>query len=183
MKSLRDFIRGSMTLHHEDVEFRFCPVCGGPLKSVILKDGEPARLVCTQCQFVLYLDPKLVACTVVEMDDRVVLLRRGVQPQKGKWVLPGGYVDRGETVEAAALRETQEECGLKIRINRLLGVYSYPDRLAAVVVYMADYISGTLIADDESLDAGLFGLSEIPWDDLAFQSTFDALRDYCEGRR
>jgi ADP-ribose pyrophosphatase YjhB (NUDIX family) len=129
------------------------------------------------------LDPKLVACTIVEMDGRVVLLRRGTQPQKGKWVLPGGYVDRGEAVEAAALRETQEECGLRVRINRLLGVYSYPERIAAVVVYLADYISGTLIADDESLDAGLFRLNEIPWDHLAFQSTVDALRDYCEGKR
>jgi NADH pyrophosphatase NudC (nudix superfamily) len=54
-------------LQHEDVEFRFCPVCGAPLKSMILKDKEPARLVCTHCQFVFYLDPKLVACTIVEM--------------------------------------------------------------------------------------------------------------------
>ena len=172
-----------MMLQHEDVEFRFCPVCGAPLKSVILKDKEPARLVCTQCQFVFYQDPKLVACAIVEMDGRVVLLRRGIQPQKGKWVIPGGYVDRGEAVEAAALRETQEECGLEIRIKGLLGVYSYPDRLAAVVVYLADYVSGTLMADDESLEAGLFRPDEIPWDDLAFQSTVDALRDYCKGRR
>ncbi|MEJ2723907.1 MAG: NUDIX hydrolase [Deltaproteobacteria bacterium] len=170
-------------MHYEDLEFRFCPVCGGNLKSTILKDKEPARLVCTQCEFVFYLDPKLVACAIVEMDNRVVLLRRGIQPQKGRWVIPGGYVDRGETVEAAALRETREECGVKIRIKRLLGVYSYPGRLAAVVVYLADYVSGTLIADDESEEVRLYRPDEIPWADLAFQSTVDALRDYRESRR
>jgi 8-oxo-dGTP diphosphatase len=170
-------------MQYEDAEFRFCPVCGANLKSMILKDREPARLVCAQCQFIFYLDPKLVACAIVEMDNRIVLLRRGIQPQKGKWVIPGGYVDRGEAVEAAALRETQEECGVKIRIKRLQGVYSYPGRLAAVVVYLADYVSGTLIADDESLEVRLYPPDEIPWSDLAFKSTVDALRDYCEGRK
>jgi 8-oxo-dGTP diphosphatase len=167
---------------HEEVEYRFCPVCGADLKSMTLKDKEPTRLVCSQCRFIFYLDPKLVACAIVEMDNRIVLLRRSIEPQKGKWVIPGGYVDRGEEVEAAALRETEEECGLRIRINHLLGIYSYTGRLAAVAVYVADYVSGSLIAGEEALEARLYSPEEIPWEDLAFQSTEDALRDYCEGR-
>ena len=165
---------------HEEVEFHFCPVCAGELKSVTLKSHEPVRLVCSRCAFVFYLDPKLVACSIVEMNDRIVLLKRGIEPQKGKWVMPGGYVDRGEELRAAAIRETEEECGLKTRIKNLHGVYSYPGRLAVVVVYLAEVLSGHLGADDESEDVGLYHPHEIPWDELAFQSTLDALRDYCE---
>lgn len=97
--------------------------------------------------------------------------------------MPGGYVDRGEEVHAAAIRETEEECGLKIRVQGLVGVYSYPGRLAVVVVYEAQYLSGGLIQGDESLEASWFSPGRIPWDDLAFQSTFDALKDYCKETR
>jgi ADP-ribose pyrophosphatase YjhB (NUDIX family) len=149
---------------------------------MITKDREPARLVCSRCDFIFYLDPKLVACSIVEMDNGIVLLKRGIEPQKGKWVIPGGYVDRGEEVKAAALRETEEECGLKTSINKLLGVYSYPGRLVVVVVYVAEYLSGDLIIGDESQDVRLYRPKEIPWRALAFQSTVDALGDYCRMR-
>ena len=163
-------------------DFQFCPVCGGRLESTILKESEPARLVCSDCDFIFYLDPKLAAGSVVELDGRIVLLRRGIEPQKGKWVVPGGYVDRGEAVEAAALRETEEECGIKTRIKNLLGIYSYPGRPVVVVVYVTEYLKGDLTAGDETLEVKLFRLEEIPWDDLAFPSTSDALRDYCHLR-
>jgi len=108
-----------------------------------------------------------------------VLLRRGIEPQKGKWVIPGGYVDRGEKVEESALREIEEECGIKTELKDLLGVYSYPGRLVVVVAYVAEYLSGSLVADDESLEIKLLKTDEIPWDDLAFPSTVDALKSYC----
>ncbi|MFH1122892.1 MAG: NUDIX hydrolase [Pseudomonadota bacterium] len=166
-------------MSHEEYEYRYCPVCGGGLKTLALKDQEPERLVCSRCEFIFYLDPKVVACSIVEMDNRIILLKRDINPQKGKWVIPGGYVDRGEEVRAAALRETEEECRLKTRIKHLHGVYSYPGRLGVVVVYVAEYLSGQLITGDESRDARLYRPEEIPWDDLAFRSTVDALRDYC----
>lgn len=168
---------------YEDLEFRFCPVCGGSLGHLTVKKEEPQRLVCSQCDFVFYLDPKVVACSVVEMNNRIVLLKRDINPQRGKWVLPGGYVDRGEAVPAAALRETEEECGLRTRIKRLLGVYSYPGRPAVVVVYVAEHVSGDLVAADESQEAGLYLKEELPWEELAFQSTVDALRDYIKQKR
>ena len=164
---------------HDRYEFRFCPLCSGSLESVKLKDHEPARLVCSDCDFIFYLDPKLVVCSVVEMNDRIVLLKRSIEPQKGKWVIPGGYVDRGEKVEDAALREIEEECRIKTQLKNLLGVYSYPGRLVVVVAYVAEYLSGSLITDEESLEVKLFKTDEIPWDDLAFPSTVDALKSYC----
>ncbi|MGD8389242.1 MAG: NUDIX hydrolase [Desulfobacteraceae bacterium] len=160
---------------------RYCPYCGGPLETRSLKPGEPKRLVCTVCGRADYLDPKLVACTVLRVDDeRIVLLRRSMQPQAGKWVMPGGYVDRGETVEHAALREAMEECGLEVRLCDLLGVYSYPGHTEVIVVYTADRVGGEVYAGDESDAFQLVRPEEIPWSDLAFQSTHDALTDYCK---
>jgi ADP-ribose pyrophosphatase YjhB (NUDIX family) len=168
-------------LQHEP-EYRFCPVCGGRMTEQQLKPHEPSRLVCSTCEFVFYLDPKVVACTVVEMDGRLLLLKRSIDPQKGKWVMPGGYVDRGEPVPTAAIRETEEECGLKTRLRELIGVYSYPGRAAVVVVYRGQYLSGELTAADETQDAQWFEPDQIPWDDLAFQSTHDALTDYLRNK-
>jgi ADP-ribose pyrophosphatase YjhB (NUDIX family) len=163
---------------HYNYIFRFCPVCGKSLQSSIIKVNEPSRLVCEGCDFVFYLDPKLVACSVVEVKDKIVLLKRAIEPEKGKWVVPGGYVDRGEEVEAATLRETKEECGIDIRIKNLLGVYSYPGWLEVVIVYVAEYLSGELVRGDESTEMKLVRTSEIPWEKLAFRSTKNALRDY-----
>ena len=165
-------------MHHHDPPFKYCPVCGDSLQTLILKDNEPSRLVCTGCGFVLYLDPKVVACTLLELDGGILLLRRAIEPQKGKWVMPGGYVDRGEEVRAAAMRETEEECGLKTRILDLLGVYSYTGFVPVVVVYRAEVVSGDLIAGDETAEAKTFRKSNIPWQDLAFRSTGDAVSDY-----
>jgi ADP-ribose pyrophosphatase YjhB (NUDIX family) len=167
---------------HEEPDFQFCPVCGGRLDSSKLKENEPARLVCSDCDFIFYLDPKLVATSVVELDGRIVLLRRGIEPQKGKWVVPGGYVDRGEAVEAAALRETEEECGIRTRIKNLLGIYSYSGRAVVVAVYVTEYVTGNPAAGDEALEVKQFRLEDIPWDELAFPSTADALKDYCHLR-
>ena len=163
---------------HEQPEFKFCPVCGAILETLKPKENEPDRLVCSECEFILYLDPKLVATSIVELDGKIVLLRRGIDPQKGKWVLPGGYVDQGEQVEEAALRETEEECGLQTRIKNLLGVYSYPGRPVVVIAYMAEHLSGKLSIGDEAQEVKLFRPKEIPWKELAFPSTVDALKDY-----
>jgi 8-oxo-dGTP diphosphatase len=163
---------------HIEYEFKFCPVCGGRLNTLNLKANEPSRLVCADCDYVFYLDPKLVACVIVEMNGKIVLLRRGIEPQKGKWVMPGGYVDREEEVIAAAHRETEEECGLKIEIQDLLGVYSYPGQVEVVIVYVATPKSGNLYVGDETQEVKLYGPQEIPWEDLAFQSTVDAVKDF-----
>ena len=167
---------------HDRPDFKFCPLCGSRLKTLTLKNHEPPRLVCSECSYIFYLDPKLVACSVVELGDKIVLLKRSIQPQRGKWVMPGGYVDREEAVEAAAVRETEEECGLKTRLKRLLGVYSYPGLLVVVVSYMSEYVSGQLIMGDEAQEVKLLRPEEIPWNDLAFPSTVDTLRDYCNLR-
>jgi ADP-ribose pyrophosphatase YjhB (NUDIX family) len=163
---------------HGHVEYRFCPRCGGGLDKRVVKPAEPKRLVCQACSFIFYQDPKVVAGTVFMLSGGIVLLKRGVEPGLGKWVFPGGYVDRGESVPEAAVRETKEESRLDIRLGRLLNVYSYPRSPNVIVVYTAEVIGGELTAGDESVEARIFSPSEVPWDDLAFDSTKDALKDY-----
>jgi ADP-ribose pyrophosphatase YjhB (NUDIX family) len=163
---------------HGHIEFRYCPRCGGGLDKRLVKASEPKRLVCQSCSFIFYQDPKVVAGTIFMLDGGIVLLKRGVEPSLGKWVFPGGYVDRGEAVHYAAIRETREECNLDVKLGPLLNVYSYPRTANVIVVYTAEVIGGMLAASDESVDARVFSANEIPWDELAFDSTRDALRDY-----
>lgn len=165
-------------MHQKETDYRFCPVCGGQLQSLQLKPQEPDRLVCAACDFVLYMDPKVVACSLVELEGKILLLRRSIEPAKGKWVIPGGYVDRGEEVREAAVRETLEECRLEIDIKDLLGVYSYTGEIPVVIVFLAAIVSGEPSSADETLEIRWFVENEIPWETLAFRSTSDALKDY-----
>lgn len=164
--------------HHDRIEYRFCPRCGGRLDQRTVKINEPKRLVCQACTFIFYQDPKVVAGTVFTLNGGIVLLKRGVEPAIGKWVFPGGYVDRGESVQEAAVRETKEESQLEVRLGPLLNVYSYPRSANVIVVYTAHVIGGELAAADESVEARIFASKEVPWHDLAFDSTRHALNDY-----
>jgi ADP-ribose pyrophosphatase YjhB (NUDIX family) len=170
-------------LHMDDAHlYQFCPRCGGSLERRLLKTTEPERPVCTRCGFVFYLDPKVAVGTIIRSDnDRLVLVRRAIEPGYGKWVFPGGYVDRGEPLTMAAMREAREECGLDVRLDGLINVYSYPGRAPVIVVYAATAVGGQLCADDECLEAAEMTATDIPWDELAFRSTRDALRDYLAG--
>lgn len=160
-------------------EFRFCPVCGGTLESRLLKEGEPERLVCAACGYVFYLDPKLAVGTIISVDDsQIVLVQRAIDPGYGKWVFPGGYVDRGEEIRAAAVREAREETGLDVRLDRLINIYSYAGRVPVIVVYAATAIGGCLGCDEEGLEVRLFEPGAIPWDELAFRSTHEALKEF-----
>ena len=163
---------------HGHIEYRFCPRCGGGLEKRSIKAIEPKRLVCRACSFIFYQDPKVVAGTIFTLKGGVVLLRRGVEPAMGKWVFPGGYVDRGESVQEAAVRETLEESRLQVALDGLLDVYSYSKSPNVIIVYRAHIIAGELAAGDESVEAATFVASQIPWPDLAFDSTRDALKDY-----
>ena len=163
----------------EDVAaYKFCPQCGGLLEKRLIKPMEPQRLVCTVCGFIFYLDPKLSVIAVIPLDGGVVMVRRAIEPGYGLWVVPGGFVDLGEVVEEAMVRETQEETCLTVRPLRLLNIYSYPDHRTIIAAYVAEYVSGELTAADETLEARVFGLKEIPWPRIAFSSTKEALREY-----
>ncbi len=167
--------------HHIDSSFRYCPRCAAELKLREIKAGDPERLVCGRCEYIHYLDPKVSACTILTQDGKLVLLKRGIEPGLGKWVFPGGFVDRGETLEQAAIREAREEAGVDVSVKGLIGAYSYEGSAVVIIVYAATIEAGELEPLDEALDMKLYTREEVPWDDLAFPSTADALRDFYRG--
>jgi ADP-ribose pyrophosphatase YjhB (NUDIX family) len=171
-------------VHDDPGAYLFCPRCAGPLERRRVKASEPERPVCARCGFIHYLDPKVAVGTIIRTpSDRLVLVRRAIEPGYGKWVFPGGYVDRGEELTAAALREAREECGLDVRLDGLVNIYSYAGRVPVIVVYAATALGGMLAHDDEGLEIAEFADDALPWDELAFRSTREGLRDYLSGLR
>ncbi len=165
-------------LHASEAPFQYCPRCGERLMPRRMKPDGPELQACPSCPFVHYHDPKVATGTLFTLDDGIVLVQRAIPPSYGKWVFPGGFVDRGERLEVAAIRETREEVNLDVRIDRLLNVYSYEDSAVVIIAYAAHVVGGELQAKDEALDVKVFPPTRIPWEELAFRSTEDAIRDY-----
>jgi ADP-ribose pyrophosphatase YjhB (NUDIX family) len=162
---------------------RFCPLCGRGVERRPVPPEGKRELVCSGCGFVYYLSHKVVAGTIPAEDGRVLLTRRAIHPAHGKWTFPGGYVDWGEPVTVAAVRETVEETGLRVELGGLVGVYSYPSAPVVVVVYEARVTGGTLCVCHENDRVEWVAPEHIPWDELAFPSTTAALRDFLATRR
>lgn len=157
---------------------QFCPECGGRLHLQFVARDQKERQVCTGCGAISYNDPKVSACTIPMIDGRVLLARRDIEPARGRWVFPGGYMERGETVPEAAQRETLEEVNLRVKVTRPVGIYSYPTSHVVVIVYHCEVEEGEPGVGNETAEVRLFGLDEIPWEELAFSSTRDGLRDF-----
>jgi ADP-ribose pyrophosphatase YjhB (NUDIX family) len=132
------------------------------------------RRVCEACGFIYFRDPKVAAVVFAVQDGRVLLVRRGVDPQSGRWALPAGYVDYSEDPREAAVREVCEETGMTVRITRLIDVLG-PDvregTSAIVILFEAEVTGGTLAAQDDVEEVALFAPDEIPMDEIAFEST------------
>ena len=161
-----------------DFDYNFCPQCGNPMKEALPGPDEPVRRICLGCGLKIHPDPKVAVASLIFQNGRVLLLKRSRPPAREKWCLPGGFVDRGETLEDAAVREVGEETGLEVRIDRLFGLYSYPGYPVVVAIFQVEILGGRLAINDESRTSSWFAPDEIPWDDLAFPSTRDSLQTW-----
>jgi len=159
----------------------YCPLCGARLAVEAVPPDHREQKVCARCRFVFYLNPKVVAATIPEQGGAILLTRRSINPGSGLWTFPGGFVDFGETVTDAAMRETFEETGLKVDLTGLLNVYTYPGA-PVIIVYNARVTGGTLTTCDENDALEWVAPERIPWDVLAFQSTREALREWVAAR-
>lgn len=160
------------------MEKPFCPRCGDRV-AMLVRYGA-LRPVCPACGFVQFANPRVAAVVFLADGDRVLLVKRSVPPEQGRWALAAGFVEFGEPPEAAALREMKEETGLDIVIERMLGLSFNAADKVIVILYQARSLGGTLAGGDDVEEARWFTRDELP--ELAFESTRSAVRDWLEGR-
>ncbi|HND64572.1 MAG TPA: NUDIX hydrolase [Elusimicrobiota bacterium] len=163
-------------------ELRHCARCGERLSWRLVRAEGQRRFVCGGCRWIFYQNPKIVAAALPVWKNKIVLLRRAIEPAKGLWSHPAGFMELGETVQKAAIRETREEIGCRVRLAGPARLYSYDDAAVVTVVYDAWVVGAGPRAGAESLEVKAFAADEIPWDRLAFRSTYHALRDWADRR-
>ena len=152
---------------------RFCPGCGATMTTMDVHGT--ARRVCTGCRSIHYADPKVAVGVAVFREDRLLLVRRVGEPGRGRWTVPGGYLDIGEDPRAAAAREVAEEAAVEVEVGEVLEIFanSPEDGSTVFVLFSGRWISGEPTAGDDADDAGFFGRDELP--PLAFSSTAAAV--------
>jgi ADP-ribose pyrophosphatase YjhB (NUDIX family) len=147
--------------------------------SRLVPDGDQLpREICDSCGFVNYVNPKIVAGAVIHHEGRIVMCRRAIEPRRGFWTIPAGYMELHETAEAAARREAREEACAEIVIEGLLGLYSIPRISQVQLIYKARLAEPRIAAGPESLEVALLARDEVPWADLAFASVHWALQHF-----
>jgi 8-oxo-dGTP diphosphatase len=157
------------------LEMNFCPCCGQALEDRFV--FERTRRVCPSCGFVFFREPKVAAGVLAERDGRVLLIKRDVDPHRGDWALPAGFVEIDEGPVQAALRELTEETGLIGRVTSLVNAYlvaTDPRGPIIMILYRAQVVGGELKAGDDAEEVGFFAPDELPTN-LAFASTRRAL--------
>ena len=156
--------------------------CGQRLTTAVPEGDTKRRMVCLDCGFIHYVNPRPVAGTIpVRGDGKILLGRRDIEPRRGCWVFPGGFMDVGETAEEAAIRETREEVCLEVTNLQLIGVFTRIEPGVVVVVYEAEAV-GEPEVGHETQEIAWFAAHEIPWDEIAFDSTEAALRAWVARR-
>jgi ADP-ribose pyrophosphatase YjhB (NUDIX family) len=161
----------------------YCSRCGGELRFGEIPGEERHRLACSACGFVAYVNPRLVVTTLPVTDSgELVLIRRGIEPGIGTWAQPGGFLEVDETVTEAARRETLEETGLIVEPGEIVGLYTRLEAAVVVIAFEARVIGGEAAPGTEALEVASFTPSAIPWDRIAFKTTYWAITDWLARR-
>jgi ADP-ribose pyrophosphatase YjhB (NUDIX family) len=159
------------------------PLPAGPITLAIPEGDDRPRLTCVDCGFIYYENPKVIVGSVCrDMDDRILLCRRAINPRKGYWTLPAGYLELNETTMDGAAREAWEEARARIAIDGLLAIYNIPRISQVQLIYRAVLTDPAIGPGPESLEVALFSWDEIPWEDLAFPSVRWSLDHYRASR-
>ncbi len=175
----------SMALKYEEI--KFCPRCGHLLEEKEIHGRE--RKYCPACGFVFFRDPKVGASVLVEHDNKILLVKRGIQPNKGKWCLPGGFVEFDESPENAAIRECKEETNLDVKIEKLLGIYPYINDLRGpgiLIAYKVKIIGDVkeLKPGDDAEVARFFSPYELPpMEEIAFRTNREIILNWAKEKK
>jgi ADP-ribose pyrophosphatase YjhB (NUDIX family) len=158
-------------------------VSRGPSVRGIPQGDNRERMICADCGFILYDNPKIVVGSVPRWEERILMCRRAIHPRRGYWTLPAGYLELNESTSAGAEREAWEEAQAKIRIEGLLAIYDIPRISQVQLIYRARLLDPGVAPGPESLEVALFDWDAIPWDDIAFPSVHWALHQEREARQ
>lgn len=153
----------------------------GPVHRRVPEGDDRPRLTCRDCGFILYENPKIVVGSVVVDGDQILLCRRAIEPRRGFWTLPAGYLELAETSEEGALREAWEEARARIALDGLLAVFNVPRISQVQLIYRARLVEPGFEAGPESLEVDLFSWERIPWAELAFPTVHWALEAVRDG--
>jgi len=156
------------------------PFARGPSLRTVPAGDNRERMVCPDCGFIHYDNPKIVVGVVCRWEERILLCRRAIEPRAGFWTLPAGYLELNETTQAGAMREAWEEARAGIAIDGLLAVYDIPRVSQVQIIYHARLTTAAIAAGPESREVRLFAWDEIPWQELAFPSVRWALDHFRE---
>jgi ADP-ribose pyrophosphatase YjhB (NUDIX family) len=163
---------------------KFCSECGAPVELRQPADDTRPRYICTICTTIHYQNPKLVIGAIPEWEDgRILLCRRAIEPRRGFWTLPAGFMENGETTAEAAARETLEEANARIAVGELYSMYNLPYINQVHLLFRARLLDVDFFPGQESLEVELVEEHDIPWDELAFRPVSLTLRLYFSDRK
>lgn len=161
---------------------KFCTECGSSLRLQIPEGDDRERYVCSRCGHIHYQNPRVIVGCLPTVDDQILLCRRAIEPRYGKWTLPAGFMENGETTAEGAARETWEEAEARATGITLYRVFDVPQIHQVYVFYRCGIENGAFGAGPESLETALFTESEIPWDELAFPVVSELLEEFLRDR-
>ena len=166
-------------------QIQYCRQCGSAVEHRVPDDGDTRpRAVCPACQTIHYENPLNVVGTIpVLADGRVLLCKRNIEPQLGKWTLPAGFMELGETTSQGAARETDEEAGAQFEIGALFSLMNVPRVGQVHMYYRATLLSDQFNPGVETMEARLFSEAEVPWDELAFRTVKETLEHFFADRQ
>ena len=161
---------------------KYCSDCSEPLDYKIPEGDDRHRHCCNACGVVHYLNPKVIAGCLPTLNGQVLLCRRAIEPRKGYWTLPAGFMELGEAVHEAAAREAWEEARIRVDLDSVYTLMSLPHLSQVYVFYRAEMTDPSFAPGPESLEVALFDEAEIPWDTLAFETVRMTLRHFFSDR-
>ena len=156
---------------------KYCAECGAKTLKNIPKGDNRERVICSQCKIIHYINPKIVVGCIPEIDNKILLCKRAIDPRYGYWTIPAGFMELDESLEEGAIRETKEEACTDVKIGHLFATVDVV-RVGQVHIFFTAELLSSFSAGEESLDVRLFNKNEIPWDEMAFESGVFALKRY-----
>lgn len=162
---------------------KYCSICSAPVSLKIPAGDNRERFVCSECGTIHYQNPHIIAGAIPVFEDKVLLCKRAIEPRKGFWTLPAGFMENGETTSEAARRETLEEAEAYVQIESLYTLFNLPHINQVYMIFRARMLDDRFGCGEESEEVGLFSEADIPWNELAFPTITRTLKHYFHDRQ